>query len=257
MYKIMTFNSFFSEVIDILGGGLMSLTDASSLESDEDVELGFRLASKLGGLLATKEHDPDEDLELYGVSPREITILMILVTVLFPVGGIGLVYNWSNSPPLLYGVFWVTDLYSVFIAWLWYLGHPIELLQIVWMTVPLCIFNLVFLRQINRFFNDKTSRDTALVCGLLSIVVPSMISAALWTEALLPFVITPLPFQFFAGILLLYKFRDPEVISPWEGYFLDLSWWTRQLHSINEPNQKVINLTKLLMDHDADWLEEW
>ncbi|MHA2025234.1 MAG: hypothetical protein ACW98U_04965 [Candidatus Thorarchaeota archaeon] len=233
------------------------MTDASSLESDEDVDIGFRLASKLGGLVATRKYDPDEELELYGVSPRVITILMMLVTLLFPVGGIGLVYNWSNAPPLLFGVFWVTDIDGVFIAWIWYLGHPIELLQIIWMTIPLCTFNLLYVKQINRFFNGKTSRDTALVCGLLSMIVPSAISAALWTESILPFVITPLPFQFFVGIILLYKFRDPDVFSPWEGYFLDLSWWTRQLYSIKEPNQKVINLTKLLIDHDADWLEEW
>ncbi|MHA1949904.1 MAG: hypothetical protein ACXAAO_13745 [Candidatus Thorarchaeota archaeon] len=233
------------------------MTDASSLESEEDVELGFRLASKLGGLLATKEYDLDDELELYGVSPREITILMILVTLLFPVGGIGFVYNWSNTPPLLYGVFWVTTLDNVLMAWLWYLGNPIALLQIIWMTVPLCTFNLLYIRQINRFFYGKTSRDIALFYGLLSVLVPSAISAALWTESVLPFVITPLPFQFVVGIILLYKYRDPELISPWEGYFLDLSWWTRQLYSIHEPNQKVINLTKLLMDHDADWLEEW
>ncbi|MHA2359765.1 MAG: hypothetical protein ACXAB5_05805, partial [Candidatus Thorarchaeota archaeon] len=67
----------------------------------------------------------------------------------------------------------------------------------------------------------------------------------------------PLRGHFIVGFLLLYKFREPELISPWEGYFLDLSWWIRQLYSIHEPNQKVINLTKLLMDHDADWLEEW
>ena len=111
------------------------------------------------------------------------------------------------------------------------------------------------MRQINRFFYGKTSRDIALMYGLLSIIAPSTITLALWIYYGFAFIITPIPIQFFAGVILLYKFRDPEVISPWEGYFLDWSWWARLRHSIDDPSEKVINLTKLLKEHDADWLE--
>ncbi|MGY5859140.1 MAG: hypothetical protein RTU63_07210 [Candidatus Thorarchaeota archaeon] len=224
---------------------------------DEDVDIGFRIACRLGGIIAKSEEEPDEDRELYGINPRIIVILLVLATFLFPVGGIGFVYNSTGMQPLLYGVCWISDVYGFLFAFIWYIMHPGELIAVVWMTAPACTFNFLFVYQINRFFYGKTSRDIVVFYGLLSMIAPSGVSAILWISMILPFIITPLPFQFFAGVLLLYKFKDPDFISPWDGYFLDLSWWTRQKFSIREPNQKVINLTKLLMDHDADWLDGW
>lgn len=197
------------------------------------------------------EDNPDEELELFGTSPREIGLIMLLLTVIFPVGGINYAYNWQLIPPILYSSVWIASGLDSF----WFIFRPEQLLTTIWITVPLCIFNFLYIRQINRFFYDKTSRDIALLYGLLSIILPSTITLALWIYFNFAFVITPIPIQFFAGVILLYKFRDPEVISPWEGYFLDWSWWTRLRHSIDDSSAEVINLTKLLKEHDADWLE--
>ena len=229
-------------------------------DSESDVDIGFRLTSKLGGVslggvVEQKEDDPDEDPELYGTSPKVIAIFLTLITLFFPVGAIGLTYNFANMTPLVYGVIWVSPVDKMLVRFMHYIVNPGEFLATIWWTIPLCAFNLLFIHQINRFFYGKTSRDIVLFYGILSMIAPSALSAVLWTSSILPFVITPLPFQFFAGIILLYKFSDPDFTSPWKGYFLDLSWWIRQRHSIHDPNPEVINLTKLLLQHDADWLE--
>jgi hypothetical protein len=228
------------------------LIDQKIPDSEDDKEdVGFRLAIKLGGVMKRSEEDPDEDLELFGTSPRVIGLILLLVTLFFPVGGVNYGYNLQLIPPILYSSLWIANGLDSF----WFIFRPEQLLTTIWITVPLCTFNFLFIRQINRFFYGKTSRDIALMYGLLSMIVPSTITLALWCYFNFAFIITPIPIQFFAGIILLYKFREPEVISPWEGYYLDWSWWARLRHSIDDSSAEVINLTKLLKEHDADWLE--
>ncbi len=228
------------------------MTDQNIPNSEDDMEdVGFRLAIKLGGVMKRNKDDPDEDIELFGTSPRVIGLIMLLVTVFFPVGGINNGYNFQLIPQILYSSLWIASGLDSF----WFIFRPEQLLSTIWITVPLCTFNFLYIRQINRFFYGKTSRDIALMFGLLSMIVPSTITLALWSYYGFGLIITPIPIQFFAGVILLYKFRDPEVISPWEGYFLDWSWWARLRHSTDDPSAEVINLTKLLKEHDADWLE--
>ncbi|MGY5873836.1 MAG: hypothetical protein RTV72_16430 [Candidatus Thorarchaeota archaeon] len=234
----------------------MTNQDSPDIEVKTE-DIGFRFAMHLGRFMTLIEEEPDEDLELYGTSPRVIVILMTLVTLFFPVGGFGLIYNFVEIQPIVYGVLFIAPPEHMLIAFMYYLLRPWELISTIWMTVPLSIFNILFILQINRWFNGNTSRDIVLFYGILSMVAPSAISLALWATVNFPFVITPLPFQFFAGVALLYKFRDPDYVSPWKGDFLDWSWWTRQRHTMDDPNPTVINLTKLLLEHDADWLEGW
>ncbi len=200
--------------------------------------------------MGNNEEVSDDRLELYGTSPFSINLLMVLVTLFFPIGGVNLIYNFDQMPPMIYSAFWVfpgTTFWSLFKPW--------ELLSTIWITIPLCTFNFLFMYEINRFFSDTASRDIALLYGILSVIAPSAISLFLWTEHILSYIITPIPIQFLVGVYLLYKFRDPDYISPWAGYFIDWSWWERQKYDINDPEARVINLSKLLMEHDADWLE--
>ncbi|MFW9843873.1 MAG: hypothetical protein ACFFEV_04800 [Candidatus Thorarchaeota archaeon] len=230
----------------------------SEMDSDLDarqLDIGFRLTGKLGSIQGYKDDDPEDDPEIYGTSPRVIMILLALVTLFIPVGATGLTYNYTNMQPLVYGVIWWSPIDKIFVRFMYYIVHPWELLSTIWLTIPLCAFNFLFIYQVNRWFFGKTSRDIVLFYGLLSIVVPSGISVALWATSVLPIIITPLPFQFVVGMILLYRFRDPDHISPWRGYTLDWSWWIRLRHSIHDPNPEVINLTNLLIQHDADWLE--
>ncbi|TFG99105.1 hypothetical protein E4H12_03870 [Candidatus Thorarchaeota archaeon] len=222
-------------------------------DSEEDVDTGFRFAAKLGGVMKDDKDDTDDLLELYGTSPYVIGLIMTLVTLFLPIGGINFIYNMSNLQPQLYSAFWMisnlTDLWKMF--------NPDQLLSTIWITIPLCTFNFLYIIQINHFFSNIASRDVALMYGILSMIAPSVITIYLYITYNFPSIIIPIPIQFFVGFILLYKFRDPDYISPWKGYFIDWSWWTRQKYSIDDPEPKVINLTKLLMQHDADWLEGW
>jgi len=38
----------------------------------------------------------------------------------------------------------------------------------------------------------------------------------------------PIPLQFLIGLIILHRIEGPEVISPWSGMRLDLSWWKWQ-----------------------------
>ena len=252
MYEIITFVSFFTEIVDWLCEGQTSLTDEKVSESDEDkVDIGFRLTSKLADATPWSNDDPDDLLELSGTSPYVIGLLMGLVTFFLPVGGINLIFNMQNQTPRIYSAFWMINNLHDF----WRMFDPLQLFATIWLTIPLCTLNFLYIIQINRFFSNTASRDVALFYGILSMIAPSVISLYLLLSYGFPFVITPIPIQFFVGVILLYKFRDPDYVSPWKGHFLDWSWWTRQRYSIRDPDAKVINLTGLLMQHDADWLE--
>jgi hypothetical protein len=225
----------------------------SSSDGDKVGEIGFRLTSKLADATPWSTEDPEDLLELSGTSPYVIGLIMVLVTFFLPIGGINFIYNSSNMQPQIYSAFWLIDDLSDF----WSIFNLGKLFSTIWMTVPLCFLNFLFIIQINRFFSNTASRDVALMYGILSMIAPSVITLYLWITYEIPYLITPIPIQFFIGTILLYKFRDPDYVSPWNGYFLDWSWWTRLRYSSHDSNAKVINLTQLLMQHDADWLEGW
>jgi hypothetical protein len=41
-------------------------------------------------------------------------------------------------------------------------------------------------------------------------------------------ILYPIPLQFLIGLIILHRLEGPEVISPWSGMRLDLSWWKRR-----------------------------
>jgi len=232
----------------------MFLAETEDSESDhEKVDIGFRLTSMIGSVAPWSQDDPDDLLELYGTSPYVIDIFMFIVTVFLPIGGINLMFNFQNQAPQLYSAFWLVQNLNDF----WSISNIGKMLSTIWMTVPLCSFNFLFVIQINRFFSNTASRDVALMYGILSMIAPTVITIYLLITYEFPFIVTPIPIQFFIGVILLYKFRGPDYVSPWKGYFLDWSWWIRRRHSMHDTESKVINLTNLLMQHDADWLEGW
>jgi hypothetical protein len=241
--------------VQVCGEGLVIVLNVNNRDSQEKekVSLEQRVVSLIGNFMKNYKLNPEEEEELYGTSTRVIGIFMILVTVFFPVGIINVFSGPVLVPTFIYSGLWMIR----GLPDLWILFNPFSLLGLIWLTIPLCGFNFLFIRQVNRFFQGETSRDIVLMFGLLSVLLPSVITITLWVSYGLQFIITPIPIQFFIGLLLLYKFREPEVISPWKGFYLDWSWWTRLRHSVKDPEPEVINLTKLLSEHDADWLESY
>jgi len=198
-------------------------------------------------------------MELYGVSPSNITIIMVLVTLFFPVGGFNLIeygtYEASGANPFVY-----STLYVIFIneglSSLWRVFDPFLWLSTIWLTIPLTLLNLLYVRQIWRHFMGYSTKSGALFVGLLSLVVPPCISIYISYMGF-PFgLIVPIPLQFICGLVLLNKFREPELISPWTGMDIDWSWWRSGYRKDNYTNLKLPSFSQRLQDHEADWLEE-
>jgi hypothetical protein len=147
--------------------------------------------------------------ELYGVSPGIIRLIMIIVTVFSPLGFIPLEYiglfGFYSVMPGIYGLFWI-------------LVNP-------FIYLPLCLLNVLYVHQLVRYYQARSSRDSVHLIGLLSIMLPTII--ILYISGMFgSFVILyPIPLQFLIGLVIMHRIEGPEVISPWSGMRLDLSWW--------------------------------
>jgi hypothetical protein len=172
-------------------------------------------------------------MELYGVSPWVIGFIMILITLITPLGIVPIngdfivLTNWFQGP-FIYGLLWSYTWSSY--SGILFSGVQFLNLSYMWLLVPLSIFSILYVRQIIRYYFGKSSRDSALMVGILSIILPSLIqlvfAVSLVNISRAGFII-PIPIQFVAGLILLRKFEGPEVISPWPGQFIDWSWWIR------------------------------
>ncbi|MFX1561546.1 MAG: hypothetical protein ACFFBL_13235, partial [Promethearchaeota archaeon] len=122
--------------------------------------------------MSTDEYSTE--MELYGVSPGVIAIIMFVVTSVVPCGyvpsGIDVIgYLWAG--PFAYSLLWVLFFPTGFHGFA--LGFLFPELLIV--TFPLCILNIAYARWIVRVYQDKSTKYTALVTGLLSILLPTAI----------------------------------------------------------------------------------
>ncbi|MFW9910373.1 MAG: hypothetical protein ACFFEF_17595 [Candidatus Thorarchaeota archaeon] len=155
-----------------------------------------------------------------GVGPRVVAIFMIMIT-LFPLG----VMPVGEEFWITYSVFWILVISPPYIIF------DIMMFGFLWLIIPLYIFSILYIRQIVRFFYGISSRDSALMCGLLSILFPTLVGIGASVLLGLPYrsylYIFPIPVQFLAGLVFLYRFREPENVSAWSGQFMDWSWWIR------------------------------
>lgn len=162
----------------------------------------------------------DSDLELYGIGPRVIAIFMIMITLL-PLG----IMPIGEEFWIMYTVFWVLVIHPPFIIF------DITMFAFLWIVIPLYVFSILYIRQIVRFFYGKSSRDSALMCGLISILFPTLVGIGATILLGLPYssslIVYPIPIQFLAGLVFLYRFREPENVSAWSGQFINWSWWIR------------------------------
>ena len=139
------------------------------------------------------------EMELYGVSPGIIAMIMFVISIVFPFG----IIPGEQFFPI--------SLIFVFV-------NPIIFL-------PATILNILFAVWIVRYYQAKSSKDSVYVLGILSVILPSILMLYLTG---LSMVIYPIPIQFLTGIILLWKFVGPYVITPWSGMRLYLTWWKRQ-----------------------------
>jgi hypothetical protein len=175
--------------------------------------------------------DTETERELYGVNPWVVGEILSIITLIVPLGvvpvqGELVFYASWFSGPFVYGLLWMLELgYRPYLFSLHFLD-----LTYMWTLVPLSIFSILYIRQIVRYYLGKSSRDSAIMAGLLSIIFPSLVallSVILWSDISRAGFIVPIPIQFLIGLYFLHRFEGPEVISPWAGQFIDWSWWSR------------------------------
>jgi hypothetical protein len=145
---------------------------------------------------------------------------MILITIA-PLGTVLI----GSQDRWVFSVFWIFLIHSSTVIF------DLSTLIYLWIICPLYIFSILHIRQIVRFYYGKSSRDSALMCGLLSAIFPSLVGLGVsillglaYSEYLY---IMPIPIQFSVGLYFIYRFGEPEVVSPWSGQFIDWSWWKR------------------------------
>ncbi|TET10718.1 MAG: hypothetical protein E3J86_04985 [Candidatus Thorarchaeota archaeon] len=147
------------------------------------------------------------EIELYGVSPGIIAMIMFFVTIFSPfsfIPNMGM-FGFYNVHSGIYGLFWI-------------FANP-------YIFLPLCLLNLLYSYWIVKYYQAKSSKDGAILIGLFSILLPTVIVLSLTGLFGSFLVIYPIPIQFIVGLIILWRIEVPEVISPWSGMRLDLSWW--------------------------------
>ena len=175
----------------------------------------------------TKEED--QDLEIYGTRPGVIAFFMILISLIVPIGivpfnGFIILGGYAPIDIMIYSLIWfyVPDFYLPFNL------MPLFFLFNFWITVPLTIFNIAYIWKIIRYYRGKCTRYSVVWVGLLSITLPTLIALAT-TGIISPvgglLFVGPIPLQFIAGLIFLYKIPGPEMTSPWRGDLAERSWW--------------------------------
>jgi len=208
--------------------------------------------------------DDNSEMELYGVSPWVIGFIMFIISLITPLGivlsnGTLIALTAWYGAPFIYGLLWVFE-------WSYYgdfYFSSIRFLDLsyMWMLIPLSIFSILYIRQIIRYYFGRSSRDSAVMVGILSIIFPSLVwlltssSLALLLGTYGFALIIPIPIQFIAGLIFLRKFEGPEVISPWPGQFIDWSWWARLKAKWSNRTVDIIEMHLEEEREDIDWLE--
>ena len=186
------------------------------------------------------------EMELYGVSPTIIAYIMIIITLVVPFGYIS---DHFPLPEMIYGFLWtiVFGLYGFY--------PRVLSLELMHSLLPLTILNWAYAYWIVRYYQAKSSRFTAIMVGLLSLLLPFFGSILRFTilGGVLQ-IIYPIPLQFIAGLIILRRIEGPEVISPWSGVRLDFSWWKWK----RAPPMKIEETveTEKETPTEKEWLDE-
>ncbi len=139
---------------------------------------------------------------------------MVLVTFFLPSGFVPIpapYLTFTIYVAMVYSPIWVyaTDFTHYGVAGYtgFFFFNPAYLIQ----ELILSALNLVFLWSIIRYYQGKTSRNTAISIGVLSLVPPVIMPLVISFGRGLVY-LGPLPLQFLIGLLLLLKVKGPEEV---------------------------------------------
>jgi hypothetical protein len=154
------------------------------------------------------------DPKLVGVSPTVIAFFMIIVTLFVPLGfytsNLIVLLDWYIGPSF-YGLFWA---YGTTIFYEWYASFYLLSPSFMKLAFSLSIFNLLYIVQIVRYYQGKTSKRRALQIGVISLIFPELfafLSSVLFLPIYSIGYVLPIPIQFIVGLIFLYKIPGPEI----------------------------------------------
>jgi hypothetical protein len=182
------------------------------------------------------------ELRLQRLTLNQIVALMILVTLVFPVTAL-----WQGGHRS--GEEWIVDVSIIAVLWIylppywdmnsgafgvWGGGLHILNPSATIITLILTIFNLIFAVQVIRFCKGEASKRSALVSGLLSLVLPLLMAWQAYSMYVIEFMlgtglfvyVGPIPIQLIIGLVLM-RFAGPwKIDTIWDDDVKEQSeWW--------------------------------
>jgi len=177
------------------------------------------------------DEEEDSGLEIYGTSPGVIAFFMILISLIVPYGilptnaWLVLSGGLDNPELMIYSLIWVyTPGFYVPLILI-----PVFMIFNIWFTLPLTLFNIAYIWQVVRYYRGHCTRYSAIWIGLLSVTIPTLfglVTTGLFNPVGGFLFIGPIPLQFLAGLIFMYKIPGPEMTSPWRGDLGDHHWWS-------------------------------
>ncbi|UCH03797.1 MAG: hypothetical protein JSW05_09385 [Candidatus Thorarchaeota archaeon] len=171
--------------------------------------------------------------------PLLVGILAALITVLAPAG-------FNVSFDLTRGA--IMHVYLVFMLWTINLGlgavnpqgvfqgapaipdTPVPIPLGLVGNLPLTFLRTVFVYQIYRYYQGKTTRNRAILAaaaGELQVAIVGLLLMMMPTFSLTTQLFIPIPILFLAGLVMIKMAPSTQLSTPWMGQEEPEPWWTQ------------------------------
>ena len=160
-------------------------------------------------------------MDIIGVDPGTIAVIMGLVTIAVPYGVVPTFSILSNGnttfvlfQPIFYSLLWIVGSLpsSISSSYNFYF---------TWTTIPFSFINLLFFWQIVRYYQGKCTKNGVAWIGAFSITLPTILATAtfgIFTPfAFFPYIV-PIPIQLIAGLILMHRIPGPEFVTKDGSY---------------------------------------
>jgi hypothetical protein len=180
--------------------------------------------------------------ELRELTIRQISVIMLIVTFVSP-----MVAQWHGGHH--FGEEWIVDVSIIAVLWVYLpsywdmntgafgiMGGGLHILNpsATVLSLMFTIFNLIFAYQVIRFCKGETSKRSAIIPGVLSLVLPLLMAWQGYSMYVIEFMlgtgsfvyIGPIPIQLIVGLILMRLFGPWEIETPWEEEDkVKQEWW--------------------------------
>ena len=154
-----------------------------------------------------------------------IGLVMILISLLMPAAV--MIYYGSEGWQLMAMTWWVS---------FWGENPLIVILELHVLLVSTFLFTLrpIFVFQIIRYYNGKTTKKNTFVIGLMSELQVIIIAGFVWVTTVItspypPGVVLsfyiPIPILFFMGYMLMEYIPAPDITRTWKTLENQKKWW--------------------------------